>query len=125
MASSTKLMNPSFLLVFFMFMVTSNLGFSIAFPETSPLCGPRYPPWGVPVVHPVDVDLLQFALNPEHLEADYFLYGAYGYGLDKFAPELVMGGPPPIGAMKANLDKLTQHIIEEFGLQEVGHLRYT
>ncbi|KAJ6301687.1 hypothetical protein OIU77_015907 [Salix suchowensis] len=33
------------------------------------------------------------------------------------------GGPPPIGAQKANLDPVTRKIIEEFGYQEVGHLR--
>ncbi|KAK6911580.1 hypothetical protein RJ641_023673 [Dillenia turbinata] len=70
-----------------------------------------------------DVDLLQFALNLEHLEADYFLWGALGYGLDDIAPELVMGGPTPIGVKKANLDNLTESIIHEFGLEEVGHLR--
>ncbi|KAM3735812.1 hypothetical protein ACB098_10G116000 [Castanea mollissima] len=32
-------------------------------------------------------------------------------------------GPPPIGAKKANLDPLVRQIIEEFGYQEVGHLR--
>lgn len=72
---------------------------------------------------PYDVDLLQFALNLEHMECDWFLYGALGYGLDAIAPKLAMGGPPPIGAMKAKLDNLTQRIIEEFGYQEVGHLR--
>ncbi|KAK1295441.1 hypothetical protein QJS10_CPA16g01503 [Acorus calamus] len=34
-----------------------------------------------------------------------------------------MGGPPPIGATKANLDPLTLRVIAEFGYQEVGHLR--
>ncbi|KAL7084033.1 hypothetical protein ACP275_14G200500 [Erythranthe tilingii] len=47
-----------------------------------------------------------------------------GYGLGKIAPELVMGGPPPISALKANLDFiLTVNIIQEFTFQEVGHLR--
>ncbi|XWS46684.1 hypothetical protein CRYUN_Cryun14cG0089000 [Craigia yunnanensis] len=44
-------------------------------------------------------------------------------GLDAFAPELVKGGPPPIGARKANLDPITRRIIEEFGYQEIGRLR--
>ncbi|KAL2469171.1 Uncharacterized protein Fot_50747 [Forsythia ovata] len=74
-------------------------------------------------VYKQDIDLMQFALNLEHLEADFFLYSALGYGLDKVAPYLVMGGPPPIGAQKANLDFLTHNIITEFGFQEVGHLR--
>ncbi|CAL9781820.1 unnamed protein product [Musa acuminata subsp. burmannicoides] len=74
-------------------------------------------------IFPTDIDLLQFALNLEHMEADWFLYGALGYGLDAVAPELVMGGPPPIGATKANLDNVTSAIMAEFGYQEVGHLR--
>lgn len=67
---------------------------------------------------------MQFALNLEHLEADFFLSGALGIGLDKVAPDLAMGGPPPIGAQKANLGRLTKKIIEEFGYEEVGHLRF-
>lgn len=70
-----------------------------------------------------DIDKLQFAENLEHLEADFFLFGAFGYGLDKVAPELVMGGPPPTGARKANLDAFVKSIIVEFGYEEVGHLR--
>lgn len=75
-------------------------------------------------VYEEDVDLLQFAENLEHLEADYFLWGALGYGLDKVAPQLVIGGPPPIGAKKAELDELTLNIITEFAYEEVGHLRF-
>lgn len=88
-----------------------------------PSCSPDYLDYGLPISSR-DVELLQFAENLEHLEADYFLWGAYGYGLDKFAPKLVGGGPPPIGARRANLDNHTRSIIGEFGLQEVGHLRY-
>ncbi|GFQ05034.1 desiccation-related protein pcc13-62 [Phtheirospermum japonicum] len=33
-----------------------------------------------------------------------------------------MGGPPPFGAQKANLLRI-KDIIEQFGYQEVGHLR--
>lgn len=86
-------------------------------------CDPEYPDYKRPIYRR-DVELLQFAENLEYLEADYFLFGAYGYGLDEFAPELVDGGPPPIGAQRANLDNQTRSIIGEFGLQEVGHLRY-
>ncbi|KAL5996071.1 hypothetical protein ACLOJK_026144 [Asimina triloba] len=74
-------------------------------------------------IFPDDIDKVQFALNLEHLEADFFLFGALGYGLDKVEPELASGGPPPLGAQKANLDEVTKKIIEEFGYQEVGHLR--
>ena len=70
-----------------------------------------------------DVDRIQFALNLEFLEAEFFLHGALGEGLDQVAPQLARGGPPPIGARKANLDDFERRIIEEFGYQEVGHLR--
>ncbi|XP_061357021.1 ferritin-like catalase Nec2 [Gastrolobium bilobum] len=70
-----------------------------------------------------DVDRIEFALNLEFLEAEFFLNGATGVGLDANAPELAQGGPPPIGAQMALLDPLTQGVILQFGLQEVGHLR--
>ncbi|XP_041016813.1 desiccation-related protein PCC13-62-like [Juglans microcarpa x Juglans regia] len=70
-----------------------------------------------------DTDRIQFALNLEFLEAEFFLNGAIGRGLDSIAPSLARGGPPPIGARKANLEPLVAKIIEEFGYQEVGHLR--
>ncbi|XP_078434578.1 ferritin-like catalase Nec2 [Wolffia australiana] len=86
------------------------------------LCAPEIPIAPTPLP-PLDVDLLQFALNLEHLEADYFINSALGLSLDDVAPELVMGGPPPIGARKANLDRQTRAVITEFGFEEVGHLR--
>ncbi|GMI66581.1 hypothetical protein like AT3G62730 [Hibiscus trionum] len=70
-----------------------------------------------------DNDQIQFALNLEFLEADFFLFGALGKGLDDFAPSLALGGPPPAGGRMANLDPTTRRIIEEFGYQEIGHIR--
>eukprot|EP00253_Pinus_taeda_P025405 PITA_25405 len=70
-----------------------------------------------------DVDWLEFPINLEYLEAEFFLWSSLGYGLDRAAPELVSGGPPPVGARKANLDPLVLEIIKEFAYQEVGHLR--
>ncbi|ONK58689.1 uncharacterized protein A4U43_C09F15660 [Asparagus officinalis] len=70
-----------------------------------------------------DVDLLEFPLNLEYLEAEFFLWGALGYGLDKEAPALTMGGPPPVGAKKANLCPFVRDIITQFAYQEVGHIR--
>ncbi|KAH7511123.1 hypothetical protein ACOSP7_007117 [Xanthoceras sorbifolium] len=70
-----------------------------------------------------DVDLLEFPLNLEYLEAEFFLYGALGHGLDKVAPNLTGGGPPPMGAKRANLDPFTRDVVLQFALQEVGHLR--
>ncbi|KAL3634663.1 hypothetical protein CASFOL_021717 [Castilleja foliolosa] len=70
-----------------------------------------------------DIDLLEFPLNLEYLEAEFFSWGALGYGLDKYAPNLTMGGPPPIGAKKANLTPFIRDIITQFAFQEFGHLR--
>ncbi|XP_047340001.1 desiccation-related protein PCC13-62 [Impatiens glandulifera] len=70
-----------------------------------------------------DLDILEFPLNLEYLEAEFFLWGALGYGLDGVAPELAGGGPVPVGAQKAMLDSFTRDVILQFGYQEVGHLR--
>ncbi|XP_008779568.1 desiccation-related protein PCC13-62 [Phoenix dactylifera] len=70
-----------------------------------------------------DVDLLEFPLNLEYLEAEFFLFGSLGHGLDQAAPNLTMGGPPPLGAKKAALDPLIRDIVAQFAYQEVGHLR--
>ncbi|KAJ3685320.1 hypothetical protein LUZ61_014484 [Rhynchospora tenuis] len=76
-----------------------------------------------PSLPPSDIDLLEFPLNLEYLEAEFFLWGSLGYGLDMVAPNLAAGGPTPIGGKKANLDPLTRDIILQFAYQEVGHLR--
>ncbi|KAL6648174.1 hypothetical protein ACP70R_012398 [Stipagrostis hirtigluma subsp. patula] len=90
--------------------------------DGEPSCQPPAP--HIPVaVFPYDVDPVQFALNLEFTEAEFFLHAAYGVGLDQIAPELALGGPPPVGARKANLDEVTWRVIAEFGLQEIGHLR--
>lgn len=70
-----------------------------------------------------DVPLLEFPLNLEYLEAEFFLYGALGYGLDRVAPKLSDGGPPPYGVRLANLDPFTKDVITQFGYQEVGHVK--
>ncbi|KAF7806791.1 desiccation-related protein PCC13-62-like [Senna tora] len=70
-----------------------------------------------------DNDLLEFPLNLEYLEAEFFLYGSLGYGLDTIEPELAQGGPTPVGAELARLDPFTKDLILQFALQEVGHLR--
>ncbi|KAK4773737.1 hypothetical protein SAY87_028756 [Trapa incisa] len=82
--------------------------------SSHPYCGP---------LPGSDVDKVQFAMNLEFLEAEYFLYGSMGKGLDKFAPYLTNGGPPPVGGQKADLDELGFHIIQEFAYEEIDHLR--
>jgi hypothetical protein len=69
-----------------------------------------------------DIDQIQFALNFKFLEAKFFLQGALGRGFDTIALTFTSGGPPPVGAKKANLDPLIGRTIEEFGYQEVGHV---
>ncbi|CAM6106327.1 unnamed protein product [Calypogeia fissa] len=69
-----------------------------------------------------DDELIGVALNLEYLEAEFFLFGVFGEGLDKFAPWLTGGGPAPIGAQKANLDAQTADVFAQLGFQEVGHL---
>ncbi|CAN6468356.1 unnamed protein product [Victoria cruziana] len=110
------------LLVFIVFLLLPFSSFQ-AFSSLHSSCSPEPPSTELPLVFPSDVPLLEFPLNLEHLEADFFLHGALGVGLDEVAPELVMGGPPPIGARKANLDPLIGDIIQQFGYQEIGHLR--
>lgn len=70
-----------------------------------------------------DVDLLEFPLNLEFLEAEFFLWGSLGRGLDAIAPQLASGGPSPIGSQRAHLSPLIRDIITQFALQEVGHLK--
>ena len=89
--------------------------------EIDPPVRGSYQPSSIP---PNDADLIEVALNLEYLEAELFLHGAYGVGLDAFAPSLVGDGPPPIGAQKANLDPFTRDITKQLALQEVGHIRY-
>lgn len=72
----------------------------------------------------MDKDLIAFALNLEYFEAEFFLNGALGYGLDKQAPMLAAGGPAPIGPEKAVLDPTAYELVAQMGLQEVGHLRF-
>lgn len=111
--------SPPYFLIF-MILLSSKL-FCISLSQDL-LCPTGTPKVGLPVSKE-DIDLLQFSENLEFLEAEYFLWATHGYGLDIVAPELVMGGPPPIGVRKANLDFFTSKIINEFALQEVGHLR--
>ncbi|XP_051129458.1 desiccation-related protein PCC13-62-like [Andrographis paniculata] len=70
-----------------------------------------------------DISLVEFPLNLEFLEAEFFAWGAFGRGLDSFEPNLTKGGPPPYGAKMAKLTPLIRDIIAQFAFQEFGHLR--
>lgn len=83
----------------------------------------NYPPPLCGRVEANDTDQILFALNLEYLEAEFFLCGATGEGLDSINKSLANGGPRPTSCQKANLDDLVRRIIQEFGYQEVGHLR--
>ena len=79
-----------------------------------------------PISAATDTDLVRFALNLEFLEAEFFLFGALGRGLDSTNPDFSQGGPSPIGGQKALFDDdpVVARVIEEFAYQEVGHIRY-
>ncbi|XP_024521274.1 desiccation-related protein PCC13-62-like [Selaginella moellendorffii] len=79
-----------------------------------------YIPFGIPEA---DAEGLQLALNVEYLEAEFFLWSAFGHGLDVIIPGLSGGGSPPVGAQLANLDEFTRDLSAQFGYQEIGHLR--
>ncbi|GKB50565.1 hypothetical protein Tco_0901318 [Tanacetum coccineum] len=71
-----------------------------------------------------DEILVEFPLNLEYLEAEFYLFAALGKGLDSIQPNLTGGGPPPVGVRRANLSPLIRDIIAQFGFQEVGHVRF-
>lgn len=120
MASIILKLKMAFISDFLILIVSSGL-FYVSF--SYPICPMEFPGHSL-AVYKEDVELLQFSLNLEFLEAEFFLWSANGYGLDVTAPQLVMGGPPPIGGQKANLDFVTHNIINEFANQEIGHIRY-
>ncbi|MCD9640845.1 hypothetical protein HAX54_026551 [Datura stramonium] len=46
-----------------------------------------------------DVDLVEFPLNLEYMEAEFFLWGSLGHGLDKLAPELADAVVPEVNTL--------------------------
>ncbi|KAE8660805.1 hypothetical protein F3Y22_tig00116951pilonHSYRG00874 [Hibiscus syriacus] len=102
---------PSFYSAIILFLLPLQL---IAVPSCPRDCEP---------IDATDKNRVHFAYNLEFPETEWFLCGTHGRGLDAFEPEFAKGGPPPIGCKKANLDHLTHRVMEEFGYQEIGHLR--
>ncbi|KAJ1270829.1 hypothetical protein BS78_06G081100 [Paspalum vaginatum] len=70
-----------------------------------------------------DVDLLEFPLNLEYLETEFFCWSGLGYGLDAIDANLTGGGPPSIGGQSASLTPFIRDVATQFCYQEVGHLR--
>lgn len=74
-------------------------------------------------VYPSDMAHIQFLLNAKFVEAEWFLHGALGRGIDFIDGALSGGGPPPTGARKATIDFRATEVAAELGYQEVGHIR--
>lgn len=74
-----------------------------------------------------DSDYFQLALNLEYLEAEFYCYSAYGYGVEHFQPargqNLTGGGPPSYGGKVANLSAKILSVAKQLCLQEIGHIR--
>nr|CAB3463943.1 unnamed protein product [Digitaria exilis] len=88
-----------------------------------PRCRATPPRRGALAVYPSDMEQLQFLLNAKFVEAEWFLHGALGRGVDFLDRNLSAGGPRPSGARKAALDFRTTEVAAELGYQEVGHIR--
>ena len=68
-----------------------------------------------------DSDLLNFALNLECLEAEYYSTAINGYGLN--STTLGSGGGPAVGGLKANLSPELIQIATELANDEINHVR--
>lgn len=75
-------------------------------------------------------DILNFALNLECLEAEFYSYAAFGKGLDD---DLLGGGPASVGGKAASLTTadeakgspiFTAGLAEEIASDEIAHVRF-
>lgn len=69
-----------------------------------------------------DIDILNFALNLEYLEAEFYSWAAFGKGLD---PELRgVGGKASVGGKKANLTEPVKSYAMEIAKDEIDHVTF-
>ncbi|GMI69411.1 hypothetical protein like AT3G62730 [Hibiscus trionum] len=68
------------------------------------------------------LEKIEFLLNLIVYKAEIFLRSSVGLGINDISPGLVQG-PVPIGATVAELGSDIRNVIEEFGLNSVGHIR--
>ena len=66
-----------------------------------------------------DTDILNFALNLECLEAEYYSTAVNGFGLNA---STLGGGPPGVGGGKANLSPDLIKIATELANDEIDHV---
>lgn len=68
-----------------------------------------------------DVDILNFALNLEYLEATWYHYVTYGRDIPA---ELTGGGPAPQGGRKGALTEEGLEYAIEITTDELNHVRF-
>eukprot|EP00897_Mesotaenium_endlicherianum_P006604 jgi/Mesen1/5972/ME000302S04969 len=68
-----------------------------------------------------EADVLNFALNLECLEAQFYSYAAYGKGLSTADAG---NGPQPYGGRKALLSPEAQYYAEDIARDEIAHVRF-
>lgn len=73
-----------------------------------------------PALAATDSDILNFALNLECLEAEYYSTAINGYGLNSTT---LGNGPPGVGGLKANLSPDLTKIVTELANDEINHVR--
>jgi len=74
-----------------------------------------------PAAAVTDVDVLNFALQLEYLEATFYSFAAFGYGIDV---NLLGGGPKPVGGRKGNLSGPTLNYAKEVTQDEINHVKF-
>ena len=69
----------------------------------------------------IDIEVLNFALNLELLEAQFYNWAAYGYNIDS---NLLNAGLPATGAQRANLSPPLQEFVQVVAYDEITHVRF-